>query len=168
MNFREMSPLARSVGLIVAFIVIIFGIAAAGVVSNYFEKRDQAKAATAEYWRREKLTPEQRLAEDKAKAAAAKAAAQAASAAAAEAQRRAVIENGRRACVAAWVAVLRDPDSAQVEGFEGVPLSATEFQGQIFGRAKNGFGGFVRGSWWCKALRSGDTVQVISITQALP
>lgn len=168
MFFEKKSPFIRALAALLAILLAILAFAAISAVYGYFEKRDQAKAATAEYWRREKLTPEQRLAEDKAKAAAAKAAAQAASAAAAEAQRRAVIENGRRACVAAWVAVLRDPDSAQVEGFEGVPLSATEFQGQIFGRAKNGFGGFVRGSWWCKAVRSGDTVRVISITQALP
>jgi len=168
MFFEGRSPFVRALAALLTILLVIFGIAAISAISGYFEKREHAKAATAEFWRREKLTPEQRLAEDAARATAAKVAAQAASAAAAEAQRRAVVENGRRACVAAWIAALRDPDSAQVENFEGVVIGASEFQGQVFGRAKNGFGGFVRGSWWCKAARSGDTVQVISITQALP
>lgn len=165
MNFREMSPMTRSVGLVVAFIVIIVGIAAGGAISDYFAKRDQAKAATAEYWRRERLTPEQRLAEDAAKARAAKAAAEAAQAAAAENERKVVLANGQRACLAAWRLALNDPDSAQLDSFDGVVLSKSEFQGQIIGRAKNAFGGYVRASWWCHGVLTGADVRVLRITQ---
>lgn len=165
MLFDGMSPLRKWLTIAAVFIMAPILIGAWAAVSDYFEKREQEKAATAEYWRRERLTPEQRIAENAAKAKAAKAAAEAAQAAAAENERKAVLESGQRACLAAWRSVLNDPDSAHLDSFEGVVLSKSEFQGQIIGRAKNAFGGYVRASWWCHGVRTGADVRVLTIKQ---
>lgn len=165
MLFDGMSPVRKWLSIAAAFLVVLIGIAASSAVSNYFERRDQSRAATAEYWRREHLTPEQRISEDAAKAKAAKAAAEAAQVAAAENERKVVLENGRRACLAAWHAVLNDPGSANLDSFEGVVLSNNEFQGEIIGRAKNVFGGYVRTNWWCHGVRTGTDVRVLTMKQ---
>lgn len=165
MNFRDLPAWRKSLvilGVLIALPVVLGGF---GAASSYFENRERAKAETAEYWRREQLTPEQRLAEDAAKARAAKAAAEAAQAAAAENERKVVLANGQRACLAAWRLALNDPDSAQLDSFDGVVLSKSEFQGQIIGRAKNAFGGYVRASWWCHGVLTGADVRVLRITQ---
>lgn len=166
MLFKEMSPFRRAAAFMLLIMTVIFGIAVVGAVSEYFEKRERVKAEAAEFWRRERMTPEQRVAENAVRAKAAKEAAQAAQAAAAENEKQIVLENGRRACLAGWMASLRDPDSAHVEHFEGTIIGPDEYLGQIFGRAKNGFGGYVRGEWLCRAMRSGPDVRVLSINQS--
>lgn len=156
------------------------------VASNYLAGRAAKKAALDEYWRREHLAPEQRIAEDKAKAEAVlraakeeewarlraeraeKMARQQAEAAVQMARQleedKELKATGRALCLAWWKKSLRDPDSAKVEEADGFLTNET-YYGHITGRAKNGFGGYVRATWDCQLTRSGKDYIPLSLTQ---
>lgn len=143
--------------------------------SNYLAGRAAKKAALDEYWRREHLAPEQRIAEDKAKADAVRRAAEeeertrrqaaeVAQKALKRAEEKDLEATGRAMCLAWWHKSLRDPDSAKIEEADGF-LANDTYYGQITGRARNGFGGYVRGTWDCRLVRVGKSYLPQSMTQ---
>jgi hypothetical protein len=111
-------------------------------------ERESRQTATREQHRVAKLTPEQRTAEAKRKAAADKARKDA------EALRDAVYM-----CRTFIKRSLRDPDSAEFELAED-SYSKAESPGiyhvQVDGRAKNGFGGYNRSTWDCRLADVGN------------
>ena len=144
-------------------------------VDGYLDQRAAKKAAVAEFWRREHLPPEQRIAEDKAKEESARRAKAEAdeSARLADLQARkatamaksaAIAERGRAACLTWWRQALNDPDSAKIEEADGA-FNDGIYYGWISGRAKNGFGAYIMATWDCQLRVSDDAILPISLTQ---
>ena len=73
---------------------------------------------------------------------------------------------GKKICVASWMLALKDPESAKLENYEGAMVTNDEYFAQIYGRAKNSFGGYVRGTWNCRALVDKGQLKVVSIEAA--
>lgn len=61
---------------------------------------------------------------------------------------------------------LKDPESARLENFEGAMVTGDEYFAQIYGRAKNSFGGYVRETWNCRAVVDNGKLKVVSIKEA--
>jgi hypothetical protein len=129
---------------ITTWIVAIFvAIALFGIASRYIEKRDIKKAQTEEFFRRNAMTPEARIAED-----AARAKAEAEKIAAANKKR--IYDLGMAACLAKWKSGLKDPDSGLVVELQGSVDDNGDFYAWIAGRAKNSFGAVVPRRTSCK------------------
>lgn len=155
---------AKILGLVIAAIIAI---AAVGAIRHYFEQRDQKQAETAEFFRRNAMTPEQRIAEDRARKQAAAEQAKTAAAEAKAADRAALEKRAYVACMNAIAPQLRDPGSADFK----VALSYPEEGGLqhvvLSGRAKNGFGGFAFVEWHCTGTWNGSEFRVSKL-QAIP
>lgn len=152
------------------------------VANIYLDQRAAKKAEIEEFWRREHMAPEQRIAESKAKeetARRAKADAdEAARVADVAAQFSAARERadadkaekakfeaqGRSACLAWWRQTLNDPDSAKLTNADWV-FNDGAYHGWINGRAKNSFGAYIMATWDCQLRISNETVLPISFTQ---
>jgi len=132
---------------------IIIAIAIFGRVSAYLEDRAFKKAQTEEYFRRQNMTPESRLAEDAAKA-------KAAADKVIEEKRLQAYNLGKAACLNKWRASLNDPDSAVIIEFEGQADPDGEFWGWIAGRAKNGFGAYVPTRWSCHVQKKNNQLTI--------
>lgn len=156
--------MARAGKWLFALFVVLTLVGVYNAASGYFEERAAKKAEIDEYWRRERLTPEQRIAENKARADAAIRAAEAAKLARRQAEEKELEATGRAMCLAWWEKSLRDPDSAKVEESGGV-LSNGTYYGHITGRAKNGFGGYVRATWDCQLVRNGTGYLPLTLSQ---
>jgi hypothetical protein len=107
----------------------------------------------AEVARRNALSPQQRAAEDAAKAKADR------------------FSAARGACLIVLEKSLNDPDSAKIEATstwyveerqDGTTLV------QPSGRAKNAFGAYINGVWDCIVKHEGSTVRVLSLNQIRP
>jgi hypothetical protein len=149
---------------------------------GYLDQRAAKKATLEEYWRREHLPPEQRIAEDKAKEEAARRAKADADEAAriAEVTARLAEERahnaaarektaklealGRAACLTWWRRALHDPDSAKLVEADGV-FGDDTYHGWITGRAKNGFGAYITATWDCHLRIANETIMPVSLTQ---
>lgn len=120
-----------------------------GAISRYLDAREQKKAMTAEYFRRNALTPEARIAEDKARAAAAEKQKE-------ESQKARIKQLGEITCLAEWKRSLKDPDSGIVTEFTGYVDGFGAFHGLIVGRAKNSFGAVVPRRTVCDVTPNGN------------
>jgi hypothetical protein len=117
------------------------------------ERKATEQAAKTETARRAALTPAERTAEDRIRAAARK------------------IPDARLACQQALMQSLHDPDSAKLESvstwYVGDQKGGTVLV-QPTGRAKNAFGAYINGTWDCVTKQiSGNTV-VLSLKQIRP
>jgi len=148
-----------AVGLVLA-VAVLFVIG--GKITDYFDEKQRKKAELDEWWRKEHLSSDQRIAENE-KAAKDAQMRHAEEKAAAERQ---LIgrknEIGKAACIAAWRAALREPETAVLESYSGSMNSDGYYYGEITGRGKNGFGGYVDGYWGCKAEWTGQAMKVVS------
>lgn len=133
------SKLEKKSTNVLFFALVLVAMAAYVFIGNKIEEKDQRVKSRLESERRAALTVEQRQAEDEKKAAA---------------RRLKVLEGAipgaRQRCISIWTGSLRDPDSAKIESLEGGMVGDTEYALIIIGRAKNGFGGYVRSSWLCR------------------
>ena len=144
------------------------GIAGYNAYSQHAEKRAAKLATIAEMERRNSLTPEQRIAEDQAKAK--KAAAEDARRKYKE-ERRAQEEEEkpfRGACLVYLKASLNDPGSFQHSETFGSRIDSNNYDIWIDGRAKNGFGALIAGRWHCKVGKHGENMIVSKIEQIRP
>lgn len=161
--------------LILAALVALPLFAVYHALDGYLAQRAEKKAAVEEFWRRERLAPEVRIAEDKAKEEAARLAKaeadesarladEQARKAVARAERAKVEARGRAACLTWWRQALNDPDSAKLIEADGA-FDDGIYYGWISGRAKNGFGAYIQATWDCQLRISNETVLPISLTQ---
>lgn len=143
--------------------------------NGYLDQRAAKKAAVEEFWRREHLAPEQRIAEDKAKEEAARLAKanadevsrladELARKTKARAERAEIEARGRAACLTWWRQSLNDPDSAKLVEADGA-FNDGVYYGRITGRAKNGFGAYITATWDCQLRVSNETILPVSLTQ---
>lgn len=130
--------------------LIFLGLAAIGNAIQNATKQEAAKNETA---RRAALTPEQRAAEDAAKAKAK------------------LLDRARAACHSALEKTLYDPDSAKLESMYSWYVEKRK-DGTILvqpaGRAKNAFGAYIIGTWNCVTKPVGSDVVVLSLKQIRP
>lgn len=140
----------KIIGWIVMFCVAL---AIFGYVSRYIEDRNLKKAHTEEFFRRNAMTSEARIAEDSAKA---KAAAEKIT----NDRNVRITELGKQACLAYWMRSLKDPESAHLEGYEHSINSNGDYSAEIHSRSKNSFGGYVRNTFYCLAAPDGSSVKV--------
>lgn len=150
----------RIVKYTVWFLAFCVLVALYGYFNRYLDDRALKKSQTEELARRQGLTPEQRIAEDQAKAAAAAAAARVEA-------RKMMNENGKAACTAHWLSQLKDPYSAILERFEGGVDKEHDdlFFAEISGRAKNSFGAYVPGTWVCSAGIEAGKIKITHFSQ---
>lgn len=155
-------------GLVTLGFIAFIGIAGYNAYYQHAEKRSAKLAAIAEMERRNSLTPEQRIAEDQAKAR---------KAASEEARRKFNEERlakeeaekpFRGACLVYLKASLNDPGSFQHSETTGSRIDANNYDIWIDGRAKNGFGALIAGRWHCKVSKYGDSMVVSKIQQIRP
>lgn len=129
---------------------IIAGFFAFVIIMSIFNSQQSENAESA---RRATLTPEQRTAEDTAKAKAGK------------------LSAARGACLIALEKSLNDPDSAKLESTSSWYTEERK-DGTILvqpsGRAKNAFGAYINGIWDCVAKPQGENIRVISLKQIRP
>lgn len=148
---------------------IIFGaviMACYGLYSAFDDwatQRAEKKAEIDNYFRRSRLTPEQRLAEDRQKQQRDAAKADQAAREARIADRIAKESNARMPCLTHISNTLRDPSSADIN-LTGSYQDDDGLHMILFkGRAKNGFGGYSFAEWHCKGLWNGTTFTVTSL-----
>lgn len=123
------------------------------VISMVIGKISSENAEEQEYARRTALTPAQRTAEDKIRAAARK------------------ISDARWACRQSLMQSLHDPDSAKLEStstwYAGDQKGGTVLV-QPTGRAKNAFGAYIQGTWDCVTKQINGNTVVLSLKQIRP
>ncbi len=137
--------------------VLLFGIIVVLMVmcsyQNKTEHEAAEQAAKTEEVRRTALTPAERMAEDRIRAAARK------------------IPDARWACRQALTQNLHDPDSAKLEStsswYAGEQKDGTVLV-QPTGRAKNAFGAYIQGTWNCVTKQIGSNTVVLSLKQIRP
>lgn len=154
----------RKAGIALA---VLIALTAYGHYNNWSQQRAAKKAERDEFWRRSQLTPEQRIAEDKARQE--KLAAQQA-----EAQRQAAIEaratktkTHQMACLSALTSTLHDPGSFSLIKHQGY-VEGNQYSGFIDGRAKNSFGALIVATWQCESDEYGGNVIVRTLKQVKP
>lgn len=132
-------------------LVLTFAILVA--VSMVMGKVSRESADKAEEERRAALTPQQRAAEDAAKAKTGR------------------LNAARGACLIVLEKSLNDPDSAKF-GMVSDWYTEERKNGTILvqptARAKNAFGGYVQGVWNCVVKPDGGNVRVLSLNQIRP
>lgn len=126
----------KTMFVIGGIILFLLALAIFGSVSRYLDERAFKKAQTDEYFRRQAMTPEARIAEDSARAKAQ------ADRQAAETKKR-IYDLGVVTCLAKWKSGMKDPDSAVVVEFSGSVDDNGNFDAWIAGRGKNSFGAIV-------------------------
>lgn len=137
-----------------------------GLYSAYDDwstKKAEKKAEIDNYFRRSRLTSEQRLAEDRQKQQQDAIKAEQAAREARIADRVAKESNGRTSCLTLISTTLRDPSSADIN-LTGSYQDDDGLHMILFkGRAKNGFGGYSFAEWHCKGRWNGSTFIVTSL-----
>lgn len=136
--------------------------------SEWADKRAAKKAEVEEFFRRESLTSEQRIAEDTFKAART---AEEAAAKKQESERIARNERERTsayACRQALIGTLHDPSSFTFTESYGAADESGIYHSYIEGRAKNAFGALINGKWKCEIAESGPNLIINSVTQISP
>lgn len=146
----------------------ITAIASVSAISDYIDRKNAKAAEVKEFFRREALTPQQRIAEDRQREAKALAEANAAKAVAERSSLEAMRSAGSLACKAFLMQSLNDPFSAEIDPPHGSIGTDYSYSGVLEGRAKNAFGAYVKASWYCKAVRSGNAYNVVELTQFKP
>lgn len=145
--------------------IVIGGIALIGWVAwinieTYIEQRAVTKARTEEFFRRQAMTPEQRIAEDQQKIQA--------QAMASETLRQQAEDQKRRKIKYACTEILKksahDPSSVEIEGAVTYPVDGL-YVVSITGRARNGFGALRLGQWECKIAVNGDKISLVSFSE---
>lgn len=152
----------RFVKFIAWFLALCVLVVLYGYISRNMDEREFKKSQAEEHARRQTMTPDQRIAEDKAKADAAAVTARVSA-------RKAMHEAGKIACTSHWKAQLKDPYSAILEGFEGgVDKDSDDlFYAEISGRAKNSFGAYMPGTWVCSAVKEGGKIRITHFSQLM-
>lgn len=148
---------------------VIFGaivMAGYGLYSAYDDwssQRAEKKAEIDNYFRRSRLTPEQRLAEDRQKQQQDAIKAEQAAREARIAERIAKESNARTPCLIQISSTLRDPSSDDIN-LTGSYQDNDGLHMILFkGRAKNGFGGYSFAEWHCKGRWDGSSFSVTSL-----
>jgi hypothetical protein len=157
---------ARGIRRFLKFVGWVFAVCAAlvifGIISRYFEERSFKKSQTEEFFRRQHMTSEQRIAEDQARE-------KAASEKIISEKVAAIRKAGELVCKAAWLDQLKDPYSAKIEGFDSsVDRESFIFYADITGRAKNSFGAYIPGNWVCSAYMQENGKMKVSHISATP
>lgn len=138
--------------------------------SDWSEKRANKKAIVAEFMRRNSMTPQQRIAEDQLKA---QQVAREAQIRKMEADRKALEDSKRGklyACRQALISTLNDPGSfSYIESYGSQDDSGNGiFNAFVKGRARNGFGALITGTWMCEVTESGPNLVVNTVKQISP
>ena len=134
----------KALALMLFVLVVIFMVVGKNSSENTAKQEDARRAA---------LTPAQRTAEDRIRAAARK------------------IPDARWACQQALMQSLHDPDSAKLESastwYAGDQKGGTVLV-QPTGRAKNAFGAYIQGTWDCVTKQINGNTAVLSLKQIRP
>lgn len=127
------------------------------VVQERIEDRNRKKKQVEEFFRREHMSSEERVAEDAKNLENAKIAAK-------NAALTAVKSVGKTACLAAWRSSLHDPDAGVLTDYSD-STELTDYYAMISGRAKNAFNAYRHGSWTCHVEFVGGKIDKISLRQ---
>lgn len=122
-------------------------------INNFMDERAAAKARSDEIMRRQALTPEQRIAEDRAKQEAQERLAAEHRQQAAKAAEDRLQQQIATACREVLSRAAHDPSSVSIDD-TAVFVSDGKYVAWLTGRAKNGFGALRQGRWQCSFIVS--------------
>lgn len=138
------------------------------IYSDWAEKRALKKAEVDEFFRRRNLSSEQRIAEDKASAALKAREESIRKHQEAIKAKEEQLKPFRGACLIALKSSLNDPSSFSFTQDYGDIDETGMYVGYIDGRARNGFGALIAGTWKCTVSAAGPNVVVNSLEQIKP
>lgn len=147
---------------------VLLAFAIYGAYSEWSDRKAAKKSEVSEFMRRNSLTPEQRIAEDAAKANKIAIEKAERDRAARVAAREIAEAPFKAACQEALMSTLYDPAAAQITKNFGEIAANGNYNGWIEGRAKNAFGAYIIGGWSCAAHKSGSSIAVTEVSQYKP